>query len=97
MFRQTIVLACFIALAVASDEAWFGIGARVEGDQNLSNQTTTSLETSVPTQHSINLLFFGGANTFTFGRFDVYGVSSFIYLFFTLIFNPLFFFKIGRI
>lgn len=75
MFRQLVVLSCFIALAIASDDLWFEIGYRVEGDQNLFNQTTRSFETELPTRHSINLLFDGGANTFTHARFDIEGVS----------------------
>lgn len=77
MFRQTIVLACLIALAVASDDVWFGVGSRVEGDVNLSNQTTTSFRTEEPTSHTINLLYFAGSSTFTFGRFDIENVSFF--------------------
>lgn len=76
MFRQAVVLAaCLIALAVASDDIWFELGFRVEGDQNLVNQTTRSFLTESAQRHSINLLFIGGENTFTHSRFDIEGVS----------------------
>lgn len=75
MFRQTIILVSLIAGAAAA--TYFTIGTRVDGDQNIYNQTSQSFETVLPTTHTVNMFFLGGENTFTFSRFDVYEVSNF--------------------
>lgn len=72
MFRQTIILVCLIAIATPSD-SWFEVGTRVDGDQNIANQTSQSIETDLPTIHTVIKLFLGGQNTF-YSRFDVYEV-----------------------
>lgn len=74
MFRQTLLLACIIALATSAS-AWFGVGIREEGDQNIFNQTAQSFETEFPTNHTINLLFDAGQSTFTHARFVIEEVS----------------------
>lgn len=80
MFRQTLVLfVCLIALAVGNEFIWFGIGSRVDGDQNISNQTAQTFETEFPTTHKINLLFYGGESTFTHARFVIEEVSFVIF------------------
>lgn len=74
MFRQTLSVVCLIALATSAS-AWFAVGSRVEGDDIISSQTALTLETELPTNHTINMLFDGGENTFTYARFDVVEVS----------------------
>lgn len=73
MFRQTIILFVLIAAATKSS-AWFEVGTRVTGDQNIFNQTIQTIETVLPTNHTITKVFFGEEYTFTYSRFDVYEV-----------------------
>lgn len=73
MFRQTIILVGLIAIATQTS-AWFEVGTRVPGDQNIFNQTSQTTETDLPQRHTITKLFTGGEYTFTFSRFDVYEV-----------------------
>lgn len=77
MFRQTVLLVCLIAFATSAS-AWFGVGFREEGDQNIFNQTAQTLETEFPTNHTINLLFDAGESTFTHSRFEIEPVSRYI-------------------
>lgn len=76
MFRQTVIFACLIALA-ASESEWFGVGTRVEGDQNIHNQTSTSYPSDSPRVHVVYTAFAASATNsyFTYSRFDVEEVS----------------------
>lgn len=93
MFRQTIILACLIALAASSDSDWFEIGTRVDGDQNIHNRTSRSYPSDLPRVHVVYTAFDAGDTNsyFTYSRFDVEEVGcvnkSIIKIFFKYIFN----------
>lgn len=74
MFRQTILILSLVALATCNP-TWFGVGTRVDGDQNIHNQTTRSLLTDFFTNHTVTITFYGGENTFTYSRVDIDQVS----------------------
>lgn len=92
MFRQTIILACLIAVAASSESDWFEIGTRVDGDQNILNQTSRSYPSDSPRVHVVYTAFAASATNsfFTFSRFDVEEVS-FVNLFLFKFFKYLFF------
>lgn len=77
MFRQTLLLVCLIALASS-----VSVGNRVEGDDIISIHTVVTLETELSTNHTINMLFDGVDDTFTYASFLVVEVSLYNFLYF---------------